>query len=213
MIAPKQITLKINGKSCVGQEGETILQVAQANDVYIPTLCHMKHLSPWGGCRLCIVEIAGSPKVVPSCSTPATDGADVIATSPRLHQLRRNTLELLFSERNHICPICEMNNGDCGLQHQGYVHGIDSIRYPYLYPVTARRHERQVFHARPQSLHPLHALRPRLRGNGRRPHARHFPSRYPQPGGRGHCGHIRHLGHLHQLRFVCRGLPNRCAVR
>ena len=134
MIAPKQITLKINGKNCVGQEGETILQIAQANEIYIPTLCHMKHLSPWGGCRLCIVEIAGSPKVVPSCSTPATDGTEVIATSPRLHQLRRNTLELLFSERNHICPMCEMNKGDCGLQHQGYVHGIDAIRYPYLFP-------------------------------------------------------------------------------
>jgi formate dehydrogenase major subunit len=134
MIAPKQISVTINGKRCVGQEGETILQVAQANEIYIPTLCHLKHLSPWGGCRLCIVEIAGSPKVVPSCSTPATDGSEVIATSPRLHQLRRNTLELLFSERNHICPICSMNNGDCGLQHQGYVHGIDSIRYPYLYP-------------------------------------------------------------------------------
>lgn len=134
MIAPKQVTVTINGKRCVGQEGQTILEVAQANDVYIPTLCHMKHLSPWGGCRLCIVEIKGSPKVVPSCSTPATDGSEVIATSPRLHQLRRNTLELLFSERNHICPICEMNKGDCGLQHQGYVHGIDTIRYPYLYP-------------------------------------------------------------------------------
>lgn len=134
MIAPKQISVMINGKRCVGQEGETILQVAQANEIYIPTLCHLKHLSPWGGCRLCIVEIAGSPKVVPSCSTPATDGSEVIATSPRLHQLRRSTLELLFSERNHICPICSMNQGDCGLQHQGYVHGIDSIRYPYLYP-------------------------------------------------------------------------------
>ncbi|HUJ09416.1 MAG TPA: molybdopterin-dependent oxidoreductase [Verrucomicrobiae bacterium] len=134
MIAPKQITLTINGKRCLGQEGDTILQVAQANDIFVPTLCHMKHLSPWGGCRLCIVEIKGSPKVVPSCSTPATDGSEVIATSPRLHELRRSTLELLFSERNHICPICEMNQGDCGLQHQGYVHGIDAVRFPYLYP-------------------------------------------------------------------------------
>jgi len=134
MIAPKQITVTIDGKRCVGQDGQTILQIAQANDVYIPTLCYLKHLSPWGGCRLCIVEIAGSPKIVPSCSTPASDGTEVITTSPRLHHLRRNTLELLFSERNHICPMCPMNKGDCGLQHQGYVHGIDSIRYPYLYP-------------------------------------------------------------------------------
>ena len=69
MIAPKQISVTINGKRCVGQEGETILQVAQANEIYIPTLCHLKHLSPWGGCRLCIVEIAGSQKVVPDLET------------------------------------------------------------------------------------------------------------------------------------------------
>jgi len=134
MIAPKQITITIDGKRCPGAEGQTILEIARANDIYIPTLCYLKHLSPWGGCRLCIVEIVGSPKVVPACSTPAVDGSEVVATSLRLRQLRRNTLELLFSERNHICPICPMNNGDCGLQHQGYVHGIETIRYPYLYP-------------------------------------------------------------------------------
>jgi formate dehydrogenase major subunit len=134
MIAPKQITVTIDGKRCTGAEGQTILEVARANDVYIPTLCYLKHLSAWGGCRLCIVEIVGSPKVVPSCSTPATDDSAVVTTSERLHHLRRNTLELLFSERNHICPFCAMNNGDCGLQHQGYVHGIETIRYPYLYP-------------------------------------------------------------------------------
>jgi predicted molibdopterin-dependent oxidoreductase YjgC len=134
MIAPKQITVTIDGKRCTGAEGQTILEIARANDVYIPTLCYLKHLSPWGGCRLCIVEIVGSPKVMPSCSTPAADGSAVITQSERLHHLRRNTLELLFSERNHVCPFCAMNNGDCGLQHQGYVHGIEAIRYPYLYP-------------------------------------------------------------------------------
>jgi len=134
MSAPKSITVTIDGKRCAGREGQTILQIAQANDVYIPTLCYLEHLSAWGGCRVCIVEIAGSAKVVPACSTPATDGTEIIANSPRLHHLRRNTLEFLFSERNHICPFCEMNHGDCGLQHQGYVHGIETIRYPYLYP-------------------------------------------------------------------------------
>jgi formate dehydrogenase major subunit len=134
MSAPKNITVTIDGKKCVGQEGQTILQIAQANDIYIPTLCFLEYLSPWGGCRVCIVEIVGSPKVVPACSTPAADGADIVATSPRLHHLRRNTIEFLFSERNHICPFCVMNDGDCGLQHQGYVHGIETIRYPYLYP-------------------------------------------------------------------------------
>jgi formate dehydrogenase major subunit len=134
MSAPKKITVTVDGKKCVGHEGQTILEIARANNVYIPTLCFLEHLSPWGGCRVCIVEIVGSLKVVPACSTPATDGAQIVATSPRLHHLRRNTIEFLFSERNHVCPFCAMNDGDCGLQHQGYVHGIETIRYPYLYP-------------------------------------------------------------------------------
>ena len=134
MIAPKKITLTIDGKSCTGDAGQTILDIAHANDINIPTLCHLKGLTPWGGCRLCIVEIEGSPKTVPSCATPAADGSKIITNSERLHGLRKATLELLFSERNHICPMCQYNKGDCGLQHQGMVHGISGIRYPYLYP-------------------------------------------------------------------------------
>jgi formate dehydrogenase major subunit len=83
---------------------------------------------------MCIVEIVGSPKVVPACSTPARDGEQVNTHSEYLKKLRRHTLELLFSERNHICPFCVMNKGDCELQQQGYRHGIDAIRFPYLYP-------------------------------------------------------------------------------
>ena len=134
MIAPKKISLTIDGQPCEGEPGQTILEIARAHNVYIPTLCYVKNLTSWGGCRLCIVEIEGSPKLAPSCTTPATDGAKVITKSDRLQKLRRATLELLFSERNHICPICPFNKGDCGLQHQGYIHGIEHIRYPYLYP-------------------------------------------------------------------------------
>lgn len=134
MIAPKKITLTIDGKTCAGEQGQTILDIARNNDINIPTLCHLKGLTPWGGCRLCIVELEGSLKTVPSCATPAVDGSKLIANSERLHGLRKATLELLFSERNHICPMCQSNKGDCGLQHQGYVHGITGIRYPYLYP-------------------------------------------------------------------------------
>jgi formate dehydrogenase major subunit len=134
MIAPKEITLTIDGKPCRGREGQTILEIATENKIYIPTLCYLKHLSAWGGCRMCIVEVQGSPKVVPSCSTPASDGGVITTTSDRLKHLRRVTLELLFSERNHICPICPVNKGDCELQQQGYRHGMDHLRIPYLYP-------------------------------------------------------------------------------
>jgi formate dehydrogenase major subunit len=134
MIAPRKIKLTIDGKPCEGTEGQTILEIARANDVYIPTLCYLKHLTPWGGCRMCICEVKGSAKIVPSCTTPAQDGSEVTVKSDRLVGLRRATLELLFSERNHICPICTYNKGDCGLQHQAYVHNLDHVGIPYLYP-------------------------------------------------------------------------------
>lgn len=134
MIAPRKIHVTIDGKRCEGVEGQTILEIARANDVYIPTLCYLKHLSPWGGCRMCICEVKGNPKIVPSCATPAADGSEVVTKNDRLVGLRQATLELLFSERNHICPICPYNKGDCGLQHQAYIHGLDHISLPYLYP-------------------------------------------------------------------------------
>jgi formate dehydrogenase major subunit len=134
MTATKKISLTINGKVCAGKPGQTILEIARANNIYIPTLCYLKGLTPWGGCRLCIIEVEGSSKVVPSCTTPAVDGSKIITDSPRLQGLRKATLELLFSERNHICPMCQYNKGDCGLQHQGYLHGINNVRYQYLYP-------------------------------------------------------------------------------
>jgi formate dehydrogenase major subunit len=134
MIAPKKISITINGQVCEGEQGQTILDIARANNIYIPTLCFLKGLTPWGGCRLCVVEIEGSPKVAPSCATPAVDGTKITTHSDRLVAMRKATLELLFSERNHICPMCQYNKGDCGLQHQGMIHGITGIRYPYLYP-------------------------------------------------------------------------------
>ena len=134
MSAPKQISLIIDGKKCTGTAGQTILDIASANGITIPTLCYMKELSPWGGCRMCIVEIKGSPKIVPSCATPAADGSEYITNSERLFKLRQCTLELLFSERNHICPFCPSNKGDCELQSQAYKHSMDHVQFPYLYP-------------------------------------------------------------------------------
>jgi formate dehydrogenase major subunit len=128
------ITLTIDGKTCTGSAGQTILEIANAHGIEIPTLCYMKDLSPWGGCRMCVVEVGGIPKPIPSCATPAADGSVVVTKNERLDHLRKLTLELLFSERNHICPICPMNKGDCELQQSGYKFGIDGIRYPYLYP-------------------------------------------------------------------------------
>ncbi len=127
------IKLKINGREVAGVKGQTVLEVCQASGVHVPTLCHCEGLKPVGGCRLCIVEIEGQRRLNTACTTPATDGMVVQTETPRLKDLRKRTVELLFSERNHICPFCPAS-GDCELQQAGYEHGMTHVRYDYLLP-------------------------------------------------------------------------------
>lgn len=127
------ITLTIDGKTCVGEKGQTVLQIARANGIDIPTLCDHPWLPPRGACRLCVVEVEGQRRLVTSCAAPATDGMAITAHNDRLAEMRQMTLELLFAERNHICPFCPMS-GICELQNEAYDHGITHTRYDYLFP-------------------------------------------------------------------------------
>lgn len=129
----EELRLTVNGIEVQGKKGDTVLQVCQRNDIYIPTLCHMEGLFDQGTCRMCIVEIEGERGLNAACTTPARDGMVVRTDTERLNQLRRSTLELLFSERNHFCMFCELS-GDCELQSLAYRLGIDHFHYPFLYP-------------------------------------------------------------------------------
>jgi len=126
-------TFTIDGKPVSATEGESILDVARQNGVNIPTLCHLEGLTPTGQCRLCMVEIAGSNRLTPSCVARPEDGMEVITESPRLLKYRQMILELLFSERNHICAVC-VTNGNCELQSMAQRLGVDHVRYQYLNP-------------------------------------------------------------------------------
>ena len=77
--------------------------MARENGIDIPTLCCLEGLSGWGGCRLCLVEIKGTPKLLPACVTRVAEGMEVITDSERLQKYRRMIVELLFAERNHVC--------------------------------------------------------------------------------------------------------------
>jgi formate dehydrogenase major subunit len=127
------IKLTINGQALEVPADQSVLQVCQSNNIAVPTLCHYPGLSEVGGCRLCIVEIEGTGRPVPSCTTPISEGMVVRTATPRLESLRRQTLELLFGERNHICSFCP-RSGNCELQAQGYRHEMDHVRFDYLCP-------------------------------------------------------------------------------
>ncbi len=114
-------------------KARAILEAATDAGIRIPTLCHLEGLSDVGACRLCIVEVAGSSKLLPACTTRVSEGMEITTASPRLHKYRLMTLELLFAERNHVCSVC-VANGHCDLQDLAAEHGMTSVRFPYLFP-------------------------------------------------------------------------------
>jgi formate dehydrogenase major subunit len=129
----KEITLTIDGKQVKGKEGDTVLDVCQANSIDVPTLCHSKGLTDVGACRMCIVEIERERRPVPACTYPARDGLVVQTRNEKLEKYRRLVLELMFTERNHLCAQC-VASGDCELQQLGYRYQMDNTRYPYAWP-------------------------------------------------------------------------------
>lgn len=126
-------TLTIDGKQISAEENATVLQAAGEAGVKIPTLCHLEGVYDVGACRMCLVEIAGTPKLLPSCTTKVAEGMVVQTASARLLSYRKMILELLFAERNHVCAVC-VSNGNCELQSLAFNHGMDHVRYEYLFP-------------------------------------------------------------------------------
>ena len=76
-------TLRINGADVAANEGQSILAVATENGIHIPTMCHLDGLSDIGSCRLCVVQVAGSNKLTPACTTAVTEGMEVTTDSER----------------------------------------------------------------------------------------------------------------------------------
>jgi bidirectional [NiFe] hydrogenase diaphorase subunit len=129
-------TLTIDGKLVSADQDETILQAARAAGISIPTLCYVEGLSAHGGCRLCLVEIAGSNRLQPACFMKVAEGMAVQTNTERLREYRRMIVELLFAEGNHICSIC-VANGACELQEMAITTGMDHQRLEYQYPRRA----------------------------------------------------------------------------
>ena len=96
------ISLTLNGQRVSVEKGTTLLEAARFMGIPIPTLCHMEGLSPYGACRLCLVEVGEGPKarLVSSCTYPAEEGLQVRTSSARVVRTRKMVLELLLAS----CP-------------------------------------------------------------------------------------------------------------
>jgi predicted molibdopterin-dependent oxidoreductase YjgC len=122
------VTVTIDGKKVTIRKRSTVLDAIRKLDIPIPTLCHHPALTPYGGCRLCIVEIKGLARPITACTTPVNEGMEVITTSSNLEKMRKTTLELILSDHPNDCMVCE-RAGDCVLQELAYFYGIKENRF------------------------------------------------------------------------------------
>jgi bidirectional [NiFe] hydrogenase diaphorase subunit len=126
-------TLTIDGVECAGADGQSVLDVARENKIRIPTLCHLDGLCDVGACRLCVVEVKGSNKLLPACTTAVAEEMVVTTDSERLSEYRRGIIEMLFAERNHVCAVCVANN-HCELQARAADYGLTHLELDTVNP-------------------------------------------------------------------------------
>ena len=153
----KNISIKIDGKKFSVPDGITVLEAARLKNIYIPTLCYLENLVPYGGCRLCVVEIKNMRGYPTACTTPVVNEMEITTNSPELNTLRKETLELILSEHPYTCLVCKdkndcsefmhstrkvstttgcnycANNGDCELQDLVDYLEISDVKYPITY--------------------------------------------------------------------------------
>lgn len=100
------INLKINGTPIAAGEGSTILDAARANGIHIPTLCYLADCAPDSSCRVCVVEVAGVPRLMPACSTKVSESMEVLTHSEKVLSSRRITLDLICRHHRMDCEYC-----------------------------------------------------------------------------------------------------------
>lgn len=137
-----KIKIFINDFACSAEPDKTILETAIQNNIFIPHLCYDPRLKPQGACRLCLVEVAGIPEAVPSCTTKVSNDMKVTTNSSHINELVRLNLELIISDHNVDCMTCE-SCGNCTLQDLAYRYDIKEI------PYEGRMHEKKILEDNP----------------------------------------------------------------
>jgi predicted molibdopterin-dependent oxidoreductase YjgC len=124
-MAHDEFTIEVNGRRVKARPGELLLTVLRREGTVIPTLCHDERLTPYGGCRLCLVarRDAGGG-LIPTCYTPVQRKMVIETDSPDVHEARRRQLQLLILNHRMECPVCD-RAGDCRLQDLAYEYGVE----------------------------------------------------------------------------------------
>ena len=120
--------IKINNNEYNCNPNETVIQVADRNDIYIPRFCYHESLSIAANCRMCLIEQKGIGKPLPACATPVSDGAEYFTSSEMAKNSQKNTMELLLINHPLDCPVCDQG-GMCELQDLAMNHSDLKSRY------------------------------------------------------------------------------------
>ncbi len=123
-----KISVTIDGKHFEASPGQTILDVAKANGIYIPTLCYYPATKLVGACRVCVVEVENQRSLVASCAMPVSPGMVVRTDTQRVREAQKMVVELLWASGDHNCLVCE-SNGNCELQDLIYRFKIEKPRF------------------------------------------------------------------------------------
>lgn len=130
-----EFTFVIDGMEITAKAGQTIMEAADEAGIYIPRLCDHEGLRHQGSCRVCTVKADG--RSVSACTQPVAPGLKVENETAHINKLRRDLVEMLFHEGNHLCPICEAS-GNCELQAMAYRLDMTApTKFPYLEPSRA----------------------------------------------------------------------------
>ncbi len=130
------VNIEINGRFLSVPEGSTILSAAQAAGIPIPHLCYLKEINEIAACRICVVELEGTQRLIPACNTQVEEGMVIRTNSPRVRSARRTNLRLILSEHNSTCTTC-IRSGNCALQTLS--HDLNIHFQPYrLQPEKSR---------------------------------------------------------------------------
>ena len=125
----KKIDIFIDGKKIPAYEGQTILEAARENGIYIPSLCYHPDLKIKASCRVCAVKVEGKNGLTTACSEKVFEGMKVSADSSEVKKARKTNLELLFSQHNEECSDCVWN-GNCGLLKLAKENEVKINRFP-----------------------------------------------------------------------------------
>lgn len=122
------VNITINGKNISVAEGTTILEAAEKEGIFIPTLCFLKDINEIGACRICVVEIEGMERLAAACNNVVEEGMVIYTNSPKVLEARRSTLELILSEHDYSCATC-VRSGNCNLQTLAEEYGLTENVY------------------------------------------------------------------------------------